>query len=413
MKYNPSELMRKAQFPLMIASATIPLVLLLFSIYVPGWMGLAWLVPVMYVLATFGSFFVPGRIRRNYGLVCMAVIAIVGVRVAIAIHFWWLVFITIAYCLFLFAGLRMASWEWYEELPPILAYVGGAIIAIVQVVMLLLDSSHPSIGERMETGMTVVFLVFALCLLLSMNRSTLNSATAHKHRVSANVRSKNRTMVLIFFLIVTLLVGVPAVFNTVLEFIRWIVRWLTELMDKPDIPPELIYTEETIPTGTKPELPEVKPSRIAEIMKEIFYWVVTAVIVLGIPTILAFVILRLRKFIKWLGKSAESAGRAWREATEDYEEEITDIRGEDQALWRPEKQNRFLGFLQERKLPPGERVRNRYGKLQTKHNDWSASSTARENIPQQAAAVYERARYSDEHITEADAQQFVKDIRKM
>lgn len=414
MKYNPSELMRKAQFPLMIASATMPLVLLMFSVFAPGWMPLAWLMPGMYVLAALGALFVPGKYRRIYGIVGIVIIACVGIGVALSVRCWCLAPVAFVYCVILFASLRIAGWEWHEELPPVFAYAGCGIMAAVQVVMMILNSSRPSITERMESGVTVTFLVFALCLLLSMNRSTLNNSTARKHRVSANVRRKNRTMVLIFFLIVALLVGVPAVMNAVLEIIRWIVRWLTELLEKPYEPPEVIVPETSEPNlPQKPDMPLGETSLFARIMQEIFRWSSLLMLVVGVPALLVFVFLRLRKFAKWLGKSAESAGRAWREASEDYEEEITDIRGEEQAVWRPEKQNRFVGFLQERRLPPGERVRNRYGKLQTKHKDWSASSTARENIPEQAATVYERARYSDETITEADAQQFVKDIRKM
>ena len=43
MKYNPSELLRKMQFPLTIAAVSMPLALLLFSVFWPGWMPFVWL----------------------------------------------------------------------------------------------------------------------------------------------------------------------------------------------------------------------------------------------------------------------------------------------------------------------------------------------------------------------------------
>jgi hypothetical protein len=208
-------------------------------------------------------------------------------------------------------------------------------------------------------------------------------------------------------------VGVPAIVNAVLEGIRWIVRWLLELFEKPYAPPEVTVPGTIETTPKDPGLLNDHVSLFAKIMKVIFRGVCLLAMVAGVPVALIFVWKNILKLVNWVNKTAESAGRAWREASDDYEEEITDIRDEAQFTRQKEKRARFAGFLQERKLAPGERIRNRYGKLQSKHKDWSASSTARENIPVEAASVYERARYSDEPITEADAQQFAKDIRKI
>lgn len=413
MKHNPSELMRKLQFPLTIAAVSMPLSLLLFSIFWPGWMPFVWLLPGVYVVVAAGSLLVPGKWRLAYGLAAIAVILAVGIWMSLWIGVWWMLLMALVYGLILFAGLRMAGWEWYQEPPPILFYSGCGLFAAVQVVMILLNSNYPSIPWRMENGMTVSFLVFALCLLLSLNRNTLNGAAAHKHRVSANVRSKNRTMVLIFFAIIAILVGVPAIVNAALEGIRWIVRWLSELFEKPYAPPEVTVPGTIETTPKDPGLLNDHVSLFAKIMKVIFRGVCLLAMVVGVPVALIFVWKNILKLVNWVNKTAESAGRAWREASDDYEEEITDIRDEAQFTRQKEKRARFAGFLQERKLAPGERIRNRYGKLQSKHKDWSASSTARENIPVEAASVYERARYSDEPITEADAQKFAKDIRKI
>lgn len=413
MKYNPSELLRKMQFPLTIAAVSMPLALLLFSVFWPGWMPFVWLLPGVYVVFSLGSLLIPGKWRLIYGLSAMAGILLIGIWMSWWIGVWWMLLMAVVYCLILFAGLRMAGWEWYQEPPPILFYAGCGVFAAVQVVMILLNSNYPSITWRMEKGMTVSFLIFALCLLLSMNRNTLNSAAAHKHRVSVNVRSKNRMMVLIFFLIVTILVGVPAIVEAGLECIRWIVRWLSELMEKPYVPPEVTTPPTTEPGTLDPGALDNKVSLFAKIMKVLFKGTCILAMVAGVPLVMMFLWQKILKIIKWMNETAESAGRAWREASDDYEEEITDIRDEAQVSRHREKQAHFAGFFQERKLAPGERVRNRYGRLQTKHKDWAASSTARENIPEEAASVYERARYSDEVITEADAQKFAKDIRKI
>ena len=57
-------------------------------------------------------------------------------------------------------------------------------------------------------------------------------------------------------------------------------------------------------------------------------------------------------------------------------------------------------------MSPGERIRDRYLRLLRKHPDWTAHTTARENIPEELATLYERARYSAHNPTEGEAEQF-------
>ena len=52
-----------------------------------------------------------------------------------------------------------------------------------------------------------------------------------------------------------------------------------------------------------------------------------------------------------------------------------------------------------------------YARLLRKKPQWTSSSTARENLPENAAALYERARYSEHPISSEDADSFVREIR--
>ena len=411
MKYNPSELLRKLQFPAVLATAPIPVLFMVFSLFAPHLMGLVWVLPAIYAAMAVGSLFISGELRKKYGLACCIVLMAIGVRMAWALSSWWMVFVGGFYSIVMFAGLRFAGWEWYEELPPAVGYIGCGLFAGIQMLMMVIGFTNPEIPERMHTGMTISFLIFTGFTLLSLNRRTLNKASLQLHRASSNVRNKNRTMVLVFFLIVTMIVGIPAIFDAVLELIRAIVGWLTELFAKGDI--SIAPGDEGEGGGLDLDIEYGEVTKIAMIFKEIFTWIVSIAMVLIIPAILVFGVTRIQKLIDWLNKVSDQADRAWSEAGEDYEEEITNIRDATPRSWLRGDRDGRIGFLQERKLPPGERVRNRYGKLQTKHKDWSASSTARENIPVEAASVYERARYSDEVITEADAQKFAKDVRKI
>ena len=80
---------------------------------------------------------------------------------------------------------------------------------------------------------------------------------------------------------------------------------------------------------------------------------------------------------------------------------------------RERKQRRKALFVFEQRLTPTERIRYQYRRLSEKHKDWIAASTARENLPADAAAVYERARYSNHPISDEDAVQFKAKTRKL
>ena len=91
--------------------------------------------------------------------------------------------------------------------------------------------------------------------------------------------------------------------------------------------------------------------------------------------------------------------------SDDYSDEITDTRSEDGR--RDEYLRRRRGRRTSSPAPsaPGARIRWRYARLLAR-GKWASSSTARENLPQEAAALYERARYSDLPVSKEDADRF-------
>jgi hypothetical protein len=70
-------------------------------------------------------------------------------------------------------------------------------------------------------------------------------------------------------------------------------------------------------------------------------------------------------------------------------------------------------LVRESQLPPRERIRARYRKLLKKNPRWRSGRTARENLPEELASVYERARYSQHPITEEEAEQFRQNAKKL
>ena len=57
-------------------------------------------------------------------------------------------------------------------------------------------------------------------------------------------------------------------------------------------------------------------------------------------------------------------------------------------------------------LTPTQKIRRRYLRIMKKHPEWAAGTTAREKLSDQAANIYERARYSQHSVSEEDVTAF-------
>ena len=94
--------------------------------------------------------------------------------------------------------------------------------------------------------------------------------------------------------------------------------------------------------------------------------------------------------------------------SEDYIDEITDTR-----IALPKKKRNRVSAADERAMTPAQRIRYRYQRLLYKHPNWDQGSTARENLPTEAAAVYEQARYSSHPVTQEDAALFISKTKRV
>ena len=121
----------------------------------------------------------------------------------------------------------------------------------------------------------------------------------------------------------------------------------------------------------------------------------------------------------WLGKKLivlarelyRKLSRYFHAVSEDYVDEITDTREDnDRSTYRGRQQKKLSG-KDMRKLPPDQRIRYRYWLLMRKHTRWAPGSTARENLNTAAASIYERVRYSKYAASEADDQRFAEETK--
>ena len=149
------------------------------------------------------------------------------------------------------------------------------------------------------------------------------------------------------------------------------------------------------------------PSAIALFMEKV---AIVAAILIG--TVLLFFALRflgrrLRALMKRLWALMNLYAHA---ASEDYVDEIADTRdgGEDSSTGPRQILRRLFQQVNEDKLSPTERIRYRYSRLLHRHQDWQPGSTARENLAEEAADIYERARYSTRSVSPEEAEQFAQ-----
>jgi hypothetical protein len=187
--------------------------------------------------------------------------------------------------------------------------------------------------------------------------------------------------------------------------IVWLVEFISRLI--PDAPlkevEDITSAVETVPQGHGGGGQELRLNPVVEKMMAACGAVISVVMVVMLFARI-FRILRgkLQELIVSLGKFAASA-------SEDYIDEVTDTR-EDVSAEQLEKKRRpaRMPLREPRNLEPVEKIRFRYRKLLLKHPEWDPGATARETLAEDAARLYERARYSGRPVTEAEAEGFLK-----
>ena len=118
----------------------------------------------------------------------------------------------------------------------------------------------------------------------------------------------------------------------------------------------------------------------------------------------------LKKLLRFLASLRRYASLV----TEDYTEEITSTVDEDSAeAIRKHRRRSLLRQQDVHKLPPAKQIRYYYLRLLHRHNEWPNASTARENLPQEMASIYEKARYSDASLTQEEVEVFKTGTRKV
>ncbi len=414
MRLNTTDFLRKAQHPLLLGIASLPLSMLLTLSFARETFRWAWCFPAAYVLLSWICLLIPGKKRLVAGVA--SVIAVVALCVCLLPlrEKLGLLLMPLLYAVLLIITLPIGGWPYNRELQ-----VGWHVAGVVTHLLLqmLVNGSKMldnGVYDPAQTPLLCSFLAYAVLVLLALNRASLNSASQSRRKVPLLMKRQNVFFTLVLLVIGVLLAAIPAIgsaldtaWDFILRGIAALISLLSLLMPKTSSgggggaggAPDSLDFGEVAP-----------PSPFAVLMEKIIGVLALLIIVIALVLLLRVIWKKLKVGLRLLWARMMQYGAV---ASEDYEDEITSTRDEEGT----EREGllsrlRRMRVADEKGGTPTERVRLRYKRLK-RHNEWSAASTARETLPGEAAALYERARYGGETLTEADAERFQENTKKV
>lgn len=405
MNHSLTKVWRTVRFPLMICFATLPLPLILLAYYDASYLPFAWMWPASYVLLDMLSTIIPKKWRIPYGIaevVAMVALALFMASFSTDIRFY---FIPIVYIIILLAGLSLAPEGRNEQISPVWIVLGMICHVLSQILQLNISMAETTPLDPIGPWTLIAFFLFILIGLITMNQNTLSTSASGRQSASKAMQRKNLLLTLVFFAVALAITLIPNLVSAVADFVVWFSRAVLIFLDS--LEPE----RDNVPVESGDVNFGVSNS------SGIAPWITTAMYVLLI-IMAAFLLFFLIKFlIHKLSDLAKVIRRLLNKylhaVSEDYVDEITDTRTDHEQTEQALKKEPKLSAAEIRKLTPGEQVRYRYRQLMRKHPEWKKGSTARENLNNTAASVYERVRYSSSTISQEDAGSFISETKKV
>lgn len=409
------EALRKMQMPLEIFFGFAPVPLLMGAVITPEAWATPLITPAVYVLWTCLLILVPGKLRVPLGILgCLAVVAVAVLTMPVFTSAAS-VLLPILFAAMLFYSWRIGSFSPDDELS--LAIPAISVFAhVVTQFLILADTSRgeEALYAMIRTPLIVSFLLFMLLAILSMNRDSMQRAVNGGSRAPKKLRRRNVLLSLVAMAVSVGMASIPALIDAVTRLWDFIwktigdaVMWLLNAMSNRET--SASRGEGSREPGGLPISMETSP--LAEFLDKLA--VILAAI--GLLIFLFWALRVLYRHMKRLFRFIADKMKQYAQSTsEDYVDEITDLRDESGARGSvlDSLRKRFTQpRVDEKSLPPRERIRFLYKKLNKKHAEWHTSATARENIPESAASLYERARYSAHPVTDEDADRFRTNTR--
>lgn len=404
---NRTEFFRKSQFVILIALGCYPASVLAALLTMPALLPTIWLYPLVFGIAGICGLLFPGKPRfilAALGVLALTVPALVfwsGTTGAIGL------LIGVIFSGLLICTLRIGAWEAGRELP------AGWLACMLA--MLLVGCFLSFVEERLAhtaIPMRISLFVFMFLAMRSLNRASLFLAAGGKRSFSPAMIGKNTLMTVALFFIALALALLPSAWELVKLLFGWLgqlIDWLKELFSS-FAPAETVSEATTVPTTEvlntaeglevlTENIPRREPSAAQQVM------MTSIVLAVLIPAGIFGAYKLIRLLIKGIRGLISLVDTAVNAQTDDYEDEITDTRQDGQSETKRDAREK-KPKVSESSMEPGERIRYRYRRLAKKHPEWQDHNTARENLPETPAGLYERARYSDHTITPEEAERF-------
>ena len=398
MKEHNNELLRKGQFLLLMACAVNPIPLLIYVAFASMLLPFAWLLPLAYILLALLSFRIPGKFRLLYGVGGCIVLLGLGYAMLLSGAHWITMLAPALYAGVLMASLPVASWPPNKEISPLWYYTGALLHVAVFVFKFIYKAFNGFSMDSIDPGLLLSFFVMVILVMLSLTRINLSASANGRQKPSAFMWQKNLTLTAVFFGLAILIAMIPSIYKTLDAFFAWIVELIKRFFASIKIQQVIndMGSGEKVPPPTDQE--GAGPTLLSDILNILFLLCGT---VLAIAIAIPILIKIYKAVVRFIKKLLSNTATYLSDASGDYEDEVTDLRG----VLTKAKGPRFSS-AEERSLPPQERIRFRYRRLKARHPEWEYGSTARENLSDMAAPLYEKARYSSHPITEEDAEAF-------
>lgn len=413
MKLNFNDFGRKCQFPVMLAAGCMAILLLILANYYPGGIARTFVLAGLYVLLSWLCIVLPGRMRIPAGIVLTAGLMAAGALLLPVREISALWLLPAAFSALLLGGLQMAGWSCSQEMHP----MAGAICLVAHLIAQFLvntdklDGAEPMYAPIVP-ALTMCFLVFAAMSLLALNRISLNNAVNGQQTVPTAMRRRNRLMTAGLMAITLLVAALPQVIRAIEGVWLWLktallmlVRWFMNLF--PETESGGVETVGGAMEGLSAEIRE--QGLFSKIMEIVMLTLALIAVAVGAFFALRVLWRKLKVLAKYLWERLNAYMQA---SSEDYVDEVADTRDGAQAERALSRLKRRMQrkHMDENALSPRERIRYRYLMHWLKHPEWTPERTARENLRESEAQIYERARYSSHEVTVRDAETFARTL---
>lgn len=390
--------------PMIGASGVAPLGFLLYARFVPILLPWAWVYPALYGIIVTVCQSVPAAKRRLTLVSGMIVFMIIGIYLLIRETYFCVIFVP--FCAAILLLLQML-----EAGSSIQSYLCIALHIIAQITVAVSQTSDSPVYDPVILPLTGFLFVFLFLSMISMNRDNLKELSLGKLKVPQAMIKKHRIMTLALFFGTLLLSLIPTLASGILKFLKILLlalgkglHFLMKLLSGGESETPDPIPQESVPTDWFPQGGNTISHNFEDILVILL---VIGVILFGFVflwSIMQGVLRKIRTIWQRMNQISQ-------DEESDYQDEITETRPESEKKRHPllsglRRRNR------EKSMTPAEQIRFRYQKLLRKHRDWGPGVTAREKLPEQAAALYERARYSSHRLTEEDSRSFQIILRK-